>query len=74
MPVHACVDIAVPLHLQLKFTHLVNRLQNKAQSNRNKENELYWCSNKRAIPTQKILKLPRLQKYLSLSHDRTQEE
>lgn len=59
MPDHVCVDTSLPLHLQLKFTYLANRLQSKAQSNCNKENELYWCSNKKAIPTQKILKLPR---------------
>lgn len=74
MPNHACVDISLPLPLQLKFTHPVHRLQNKAQSKFNKENELHWCSNKKAIPTQKILNLPRLQKYPTLRHDRTKTE
>jgi hypothetical protein len=32
--------------LKLKFTHLANRLQNKAQPNRNKETELCQCSKK----------------------------
>jgi hypothetical protein len=39
MPDHACVDTALPLLSQLKFTHLANRLQNKVESNYNKEGD-----------------------------------
>jgi len=74
MPDHACVDIALPLPLQLNFAYPVKRLQNKDKSKFNKENELLWCSNKKAIPTPKTLNLPRLQKYPTLRHDRTKKE